>query len=357
MERFKTAVAETGVNTGKTYTKVYNSYVLRGEKTALVGGAAESMSGDIIKAADFAVFTHAYPALGINRILDLNPNIEITGTIAAIKNLKEITNRPFNERIAKDGAVLDLGGAELEFLATPNLNWPDTMMIYEKRSKTLFSGMAFSSYESGNPREVYDAELSRFAPFVKAAAERIRTLDIRTVLPAFGDFHGNVSEAINDYIAWSAPKERDKITAAVFYASATGNTEKMANAVADAMRENGADARLVNAAEAGGGEILGALRGADAFAFGTPTVHHGAAKPIWDVISHIDLINMKYKPCMVFGSHGWGGEGAQYVYNHLKLLRLKPFDKPFCCCFTPSEADMAKLRQYTAKFLESINEI
>ncbi len=356
MERFKSTVTETDINTGKTYTKAYNSYILRGEKTALIGGAAKEMSDDTIKDADFAVFTHAYPALGINRILDLNPNINIVGTIAAIKNLKEITNRSFNEHIAKDGAVLDLGGAELEFLVTPNLNWPDTMMIYEKSSKALFSGMAFASYESGNLREVYDAELSRFSPFVTAASERVRALDIETVLPAFGDFGGSVGAALNDYIEWSTPKGRGK-TAAVFYASATGNTETMAKVVADAMRESGADVKLINAANADRDEILAALYGADAFAFGTPTVHHGAAKPIWDVISHIDLINMKYKPCMVFGSHGWGGEGAQYIYNHLKLLRLKPFDKPFCCYFTPSETDMAELRQYTKKFLESTNEI
>ncbi len=356
MEKFKTTVTETDINTGKTYTKSYNSYILRGEKTALIGGAAEGMSDDTIKAADFAVLTHAYPAPGINRILDLNPDIEIVGTIAAIKNLKEITNRSLNEHIAKDGAVLDLGGAELEFLITPNLNWPDTMMMYEKFSKTLFSGMAFSSYENGDLREVYDAELSRFSPFVKAAAERVKALDIQAILPAFGDFCGSVSEAINDYISWSTPERRGK-TAAVFYASATGNTETMAKVIADAMRENGADVKLINAANTDRDEILEALYGADALAFGTPTVHHGTAKPIWDVISHIDLINMKYKPCMVFGSHGWGGEGAQYIYNHLKLLRLKPFDKPFCCYFTPSETDMQELRQYTKKFLESIDEI
>ncbi len=356
MKRFKTTVTETDINTGKTYTKAYNSYILRSEKTALIGGADNGMSDDTIKNADFAVFTHAYPALCINRILDLNPDIEIVGTIAAIKNLKEITNRSFNEHIAKDGAELDLGGAVLEFLITPNLNWPDTMMIYEKSSKTLFSGMAFASYESGDLREVYDAELSRFSPFVRAAAERVRALDIETLLPSFGDFDGSIAAAINNYISWSAPNRHGK-TAAVFYASATGNTETLAKAVADAMRENGADVKLINAANADSDEILEALYGADALAFGTPTVHHGAAKPIWDVISHIDLINMKYKPCMVFGSHGWGGEGAQYIYNHLKLLRLKPFDKPFCCYFTPSEENIAELRQYTKKFLESTNEI
>ena len=42
---------------------------------------------------------------------------------------------------------------------------------------------------------------------------------------------------------------------------------------------------------------------------------------------------MKNKPCFVFGSYGWGGEGIQLVHNHLELLKLKPFEKPFGCIF------------------------
>lgn len=57
---------------------------------------------------------------------------------------------------------------------------------------------------------------------------------------------------------------------------------------------------------------------------------------------------------MVFGSYGWGGEGTDLIYNFLKLVKLSPFEKPFKCAFTPSEADISELIKYTKKFTETI---
>lgn len=358
MEKFQKTVEEIDINTGKTYKNTYNSYVIRGEKTALINGATENIADKVIKNASYAIFNHAFPAPGIDRILGLNPGIEIIATTAAIKNLKEMTNRVFNERIAKDGAVLDLGGRTLEFLITPSLNWPDTMMTYDKTHRLLFSGMALGSYENGNLREFYDTQLARFKPFVKTAAERIKTLDIRVILPDIGSpIESGISEAIDDYIIWSDTVKADKKTAAIFYVSSTGNTESMAQTVKEVMLENSIDVKCFNASYSDSEEVLDALYGADMLSLGSPTVHRGAPKPIWDIISSVDLVNMKYKPCMLFGSYGWGGEGIQYLYNHLKLLRLKPFEKPFGCLFTPSGADIAELKKYTKRFLESLNEI
>lgn len=332
----------------------YNSYVVSGEKTALIEGAGANISDDTIKTASYAVINHAFPALGIERILSLNPDIEIVGTIAAIKNLKEMTNRSFNEHVAKDGAELDLGGVTLKFLITPNLNWPDTMMTYDMTNKTLFSGLAFGSY--GDLREFYDTELSRFKPFVLTAMERLCELEINTICPQIGQVLTDIS-VINDYANWSKPSENNVKSAVIFYASSTGNTALMSETIKNAMLDNGVDVKIFDVKTANKQEMLCALYGADMLAFGSPTIHRGAVKPIWDIIADIDLVNMKHMPCMVFGSYGWGGEGIHYLHNHLKLLRLKPFEQPFGCLFKPSEEDLAELKKYTNRFLESLNEI
>ncbi len=41
------------------------------------------------------------------------------------------------------------------------------------------------------------------------------------------------------------------------------------------------------------GEMITALHSADALVFGTPTINRNAVKPVWDIISSIDLVNMK----------------------------------------------------------------
>lgn len=349
----ESTVLQTDISTGREQIKTCNSYVISGEKTALIGGAADSVPDDIIKNAAYAVFNHAFPALGIKRILEINPKIQIMGTIAAIKNLKEITNSIFNERIAKDGAELDLGGRTLRFMITPNLNWPDTMMTYCSNDNVLFSGQAFGSYRGGHLREFYDNELARFKPFVLTALEQLKNLDIDIICPETGAVLTDSAEAISKYELWSKPSVSAQKTASIFYASQNGSTASMAEIVKSVMTKNGVSVKCFNAAVCGTEEMLDAFYGADMLVFGSSTIHRNAAKPIWDIISAADLVNMKQKPCMVFGSYGWGGEGIWLLHNHLKLLRMRPFDKPFGCRFTPSEDDVTELEKYTERFLET----
>lgn len=345
-------VCQTDLNTKKQHIKVCNSYVLRGEKTALIGGAADGVADDIIKSASFAIFNRSLPALGIERILSVNPGIKIVGTTAALKNLKELTNRTFAEHLAKDGAELDLGGITLRFLITPNLNWPDTMMTYDASDGVLFSGLAFGSYSGADLREFYDDELARFSPFVQTAAKRLGELEINMICPDTGSTLTG-SGAVGCYKSWSAPRHKAEKTAAVFYASHSGNTSLMAKTAEKVMLDCGVKVSCFDASKLSRDEMSDALHNADILAFGSPTIHRGAASPIWEVISAIDLVNMKHRPCMVFGSYGWGGEGIQYLHNHLKLLRLSPFEKPFGCLMKPSEADLSEFEKYIKRFLES----
>lgn len=348
------AVFETDLNTGRILKKAYASYIAQGEKTALIGGAADGVRSDIIKNADYAVFTHSLPPLGINRILDLNPDIEIVATVAAMRNLKEITNRGFNELIAKDGAELDLGGRTLKFIIAPHLNHPDSMLVYDTKDKLLFSGLAFGSYESGGIKSFYKNELSRFKPFVKTAAQRVKELDIDVICPEVGSFIAkNPHSAIDKYILWSSPSEDDKKSAAIFYVSSSGNTAAMAKIIEQTMLDYDIRVKRFDILKSVKKEMLEALYGSDMLIFGTPTIYQNAAKPIWDLISCTDLVNMRRKPCMVFGSYGWGGEGAELLCNHLKLLHISPFDKPFKCVFTPSAEDISELTKYTERFIKN----
>ena len=53
---------------------------------------------------DYLICNHTEPdhSGSVKKILELNPDIEVVGSIAAIRNLKEITNMTFKEHIAKD---------------------------------------------------------------------------------------------------------------------------------------------------------------------------------------------------------------------------------------------------------------
>ena len=154
---------------------------------------------------DYLICNHTEPdhSGSVKKILELNPDIEVVGSIAAIRNLKEITNMTFKEHIAKDGAELDLGdGKVLKFCIVPNLHWPDTMVTYLESEKTLFSCDVFGAhycedavvdediiyydkYEKAM-KVYYDCIVSPFNAFVVKALEKLSALDIEMVCNSHG---------------------------------------------------------------------------------------------------------------------------------------------------------------------------
>jgi flavodoxin I len=91
-------------------------------------------------------------------------------------------------------------------------------------------------------------------------------------------------------------------TAVVFW-SGTGNTEEMANAVLEGMKENGADASIYSADVFQAGDV----EGYDAIAFGCPAMgaevlEEDEFQPLFDECK----LALAGKKVALFGSYGWG---------------------------------------------------
>lgn len=90
---------------------------------------------------------------------------------------------------------------------------------------------------------------------------------------------------------------------AVIYWSGTGNTEAMANAVADGMRENGAEVSVFTASEFGADKVAEF----DSLAFGCPAMgaevlEEDEFEPMLTAVEG----SLKDKKVAIFGSYGWG---------------------------------------------------
>ena len=88
---------------------------------------------------------------------------------------------------------------------------------------------------------------------------------------------------------------------AIVYWSGTGNTEAMANAVAEGVRAAGAEAELLDSIDAG---KIGAY---DAFAFGCPAMgaeelEEGTFEPMFAAVE----TGLNGRKAALFGSYGWG---------------------------------------------------
>ncbi len=90
---------------------------------------------------------------------------------------------------------------------------------------------------------------------------------------------------------------------AVVYWSGTGNTEAMAQEVAEGAKKAGADVTLMTSADFSAAKV-GSF---DAFAFGCPAMgaevlEETEFQPMWDECKGA----IRSKPVVLFGSYGWG---------------------------------------------------
>ena len=91
---------------------------------------------------------------------------------------------------------------------------------------------------------------------------------------------------------------------AVAYWTGTGNTEAMANAVAEGAAAAGAEAKAISVADFSVDDVAAF----DAVAFGCPAMgaeelESDEFEPVWDACKPV----LGNKPVALFGSYGWGG--------------------------------------------------
>lgn len=363
------------------YGTTYNAYVLKGtEKTALIETAKHKFLDDYMRSVmsladvqkiDYIIVSHTEPdhAGSIERLLQLNPNIQIVGTSTALGFLKHIVNRDFQGIPVKDGDRLSLGGKTLTFMPLPNLHWPDTMFTYLEEDKALITCDAFGAHfshpgllrstvtdEAGYLSALkyyFDGIIGPFKrPYMTAALERIKGLDIQMILTGHGPvLDSHVEETIALYTQWCEPDSPFQTKAVVIpYVSAYGYTRQLAEEIEKGLKDAGdIEVRLHDLVAEGPAAALREIGWADGFLLGTPTMVGEALKPIWDVATELLPPVVKGKFASAFGSYGWSGEGVPHILERLKQLRLNVVDG-LRIRFKPDEAQLREARAFGEKF-------
>lgn len=363
------------------YGTSYNAYYIEGEhKRALVENVHGSFREEYLenlasltdlKKIDYLIFNHTEPdhSGALHGFLEQNPNIEVFGSMAAIKNLQEIANLPFNAHQVKDGEVLDLGGVTLEFMLAPMLHWPDTMFTWCKEDGVLFTcdllgahyceprmidtKASYPEKYKGAFKDYFDAIMSPFKPYVLKGIARVEQAAPRMICTSHGPIlTDSIGEAVASYRAWSTPEEASaKKKALILYVSAYGCTRSIAREFEKELREkHGFDVESYDLVGEDVSKYREKINGCDALLLGTPTINRDALAPMWAVAAQIDaIVNMK-KPATAFGSFGWSGEGVPMLLERLRGLKLNVMSEGFTAKLVPSEADLERARAYVASF-------
>ena len=133
---------------------------------------------------------------------------------------------------------------------------------------------------------------------------------------------------------------------AVVYWSGTGNTEQMANAVAEGARKAGAEATLLTPAEFDAGKI----REYEAFAFGCPAMGSETLEDMEFEPMFNDCANaLGSRPIALFGSYGWGdGEWMRSWERTCEDAGLNRVHDSVICCEAPDDDALAACRDLGA---------
>lgn len=276
---------------------------------------------------------------------------------ALLKEMFHLHNREF--MIVKDGDTLDIGGTTLKFFETPYLHTEETMITYAMEEEILFTCDIFSTHIANDelfndlakePYEddfkvYYDLIMSPHRPYVQDMINKIRNLNIRLIAPSHGYIlRNNVKDFINKYDQWSrVPDNKTRPRVALIYSSMTGNTAKIAKAMAQGLEKSGVEANIINLKNASEEEVVNTVKNADGLLIGSSTRYGdmvGKTESFLDTLSELPA----QRPAAAFGSYGWSGEAIFHVENSLKKTGFKVVDSNYLITHRGVDANLFPLR-------------
>jgi flavorubredoxin/flavin reductase (DIM6/NTAB) family NADH-FMN oxidoreductase RutF len=350
---------EFGLQNGTTY----NSFLIRGEKIALVDTSHEKFRQlylDTLKGLvdptqiDYLIVSHTEPDHSglVKDLLALAPQITIVASKVAIQFLENLVHQPFERQIVKNGDQVDLGGGhKLEFVSAPNLHWPDTIFTFDYQTSILYTCDAFGMHYCTDslydqdlaPIEedfqyYYDCLMGPNARSVLAAMKRMAELpEIQTIATGHGPLlHYNVKELTGRYKQWSQAQTKTETNVAVFYTSDYGYSDRLSQAIAHGITKTGVAVEMMDIKSAEPQEITELLNNASAFIIGMPPISNNNYTQA--ALSTILAAAKAKQSFGLFESGGGDDESAYPLRNKFKELGLNEAFPAILIKETPSEA-------------------
>jgi len=238
----------------------YNAYLVRGsDKIALIDSVDPAMSEKLIEQLsgidriDYVVAHHAEQDHSgtIPLVLGKYPSAKVISTAKGKELLAIHLGIPLERfMVVEDGQTISLGNKSLQFIHTPWVHWPETMVTWLAEDHILFSCDFFGSHIATNELyvtdkgRVYEAAKRYFAeimmPFraiIEKNLAKVKKLDVKLIAPSHGAIYDDPGFIISAYEEWVSSPPRNIVV--IPYITMHGSTAILVNRLVGALTDRG----------------------------------------------------------------------------------------------------------------------
>jgi flavorubredoxin len=197
-------------------------------------------------------------------------------------------------------------------------------------------------------------------PFSPIAAKVIATieqmgLDIDMIVPDHGlMFRGaaDVAWVMDAYKRFIAQKPTAK--AVIAYDTMWHSTERMAEAIADGLAEEGVVSRLMSVKMNHHSDVMTEVLDAGAVIVGSPTHNNGILPLMADLLTYMKGLKPQNKVGGAFGSYGWSGEGVKDLTAWLQAMKFEVVDGQPRLMNKPTGQGLEACREYGRRIARAV---
>ncbi|KJS29461.1 MAG: lactamase [Desulfatitalea sp. BRH_c12] len=332
----------------------YNAFLIVDEKVTLIDAVKREFADQLIakieqivdpRKIDYVISNHTEMdhSGGLARVMHrIGEEKPVYCSKLGAKNLPLHFARKLNYQPVTDGQTLSLGARSLTFLETRMIHWPDSMFSYLNEDKILFSSDGFGQHYAGfekfddiigdaimpHAKKYFANILLLYAPLILKLIEKVTTmgLEIKMICPDHGVlWRSEPSKIINAYLEWS--RQTAKRKAVLVYDTMWHSTEKMADAIAGGLSDEGIIVRPMYLRKWHRSDVMTEVLDAKAVIVGSPTLNNGLFPTVSDFLTYMKGLKPLGKIGAAFGSYGWSGEATKLITRELEGMKFEMLEQ------------------------------
>ena len=341
----------------------YNSYLIVDEKTCLIDTVEVDFFTQYLenireiigeRPVDYLVVNHMEPdhSGSIALLRKYYPEMQVIGNKKTFGMMQGFYGEQNSRDIeVANGSQLSLGSVTLDFVLTPMVHWPETMMTLchttqQPSSTTLFSGDAFGCFGALNGAVIdkdmncddywlemiryYSNIVGKYGTPVQNALKKLAGVKLDYICSTHGPvWHDCIEKVVGIYDRLSRYETEPGLV--ICYGTMYGNTERMAEIIARAASNAGVKNIVVyNVSKTHHSYILRDIFRYRGLIVGAPTYNTALYHEMDVLLSEIAGRDIKGNHLFGwFGSHGWASKAVAEIrrWNDEKL-HFTPVGEP-----------------------------